>query len=75
MSGQRLFWFVFAVVWIALAFPYDRGQDRDRSIPAEPYGGCAEAWQAPHSTGAEDCRRLGWTVTSTRSVPPNKKEK
>lgn len=28
----------------------------------QPYGGCDEAWQAPHSTGADECRAHGWTV-------------
>jgi hypothetical protein len=28
----------------------------------QPYGGCDEAWQAPQSTGADDCRAHGWTV-------------
>lgn len=28
----------------------------------EPYGGCDEAWQAPHSEGAAYCRSLGYDV-------------
>lgn len=28
----------------------------------QPYGGCKEAWQAPHSDGADACRRHDWTV-------------
>lgn len=27
-----------------------------------PYGGCKEAWQAPHSAGADGCRDRGWLV-------------
>lgn len=27
-----------------------------------PYGGCVEAWQAPHSEGADWCRDQGWTI-------------
>lgn len=29
---------------------------------SQPYGGCDEAWQAPRSTGADECRDHGWTV-------------
>lgn len=29
---------------------------------AQPYGGCAEAWQAPHSKGATVCRDRGWQI-------------
>lgn len=29
---------------------------------AQPYGGCDEAWQAPHSAGAGWCQARGWTV-------------
>lgn len=39
--------------------------------PAEPYGGCDEAWQAPDSPGADDCRSLGWTVTDSLVVAPD----
>ena len=28
----------------------------------QPYGGCKEAWQAPRSEGARECRAHGWTV-------------
>lgn len=28
----------------------------------QPYGGCDEAWQAPKSAGAQECRDLGYTV-------------
>lgn len=31
-------------------------------VPAQPYGGCKEAWQAPRSEGANTCRKAGWTV-------------
>lgn len=37
----------------------------------KPYGGCAEAWQAPTSAGADWCRRHGWTVNSGIVVGPH----
>lgn len=37
---------------------------------AQPYGGCDEAWQAPHSTGADECRALGWTVKRSLVLDP-----
>lgn len=37
---------------------------------AQPYGGCAEAWQAPHSAGAQDCRDDQWLVASRYVVSP-----
>lgn len=36
----------------------------------QPYGGCDEAWQAPHSIGARECRSLGWTVSRRLVVSP-----
>jgi hypothetical protein len=41
---------------IGLTLPAD-------AAPGEPYGGCAEAWQAPKSEGAAWCRSRGFTVT------------
>ena len=38
--------------------------------PAEPFGGCAEAWQAPRSPGAEACRDRGYTVSARWLVGP-----
>ena len=35
-----------------------------------PYGGCAEAWQAPRSPGAEMCRDRGWSVSARFVVGP-----
>lgn len=35
---------------------------RDEPAVREPYGGCDEAWQAPHSEGADLCRELGWVI-------------
>lgn len=32
---------------------------------------CDEAWQAPHSAGAEACRNHGWTVNSRLVVGPH----
>lgn len=40
---------------------------------AQPYGGCKEAIQAPHSQGADWCRKHGWTVTRHIVVTPNKR--
>lgn len=37
-----------------------------------PYGGCVEAWQAPQSEGAEDCREHGWTVRARLVVGPQR---
>lgn len=37
---------------------------------AQPYGGCKEAWQAPTSQGAADCRAQGWTITDEVVVNP-----
>lgn len=38
---------------------------------ARPYGGCAEAWQAPHSRGAAQCRHAGWTVRPHFVIDPH----
>src|SRR5262245_63358868 len=38
----------------------------------QPYGGCAEAWQAPHSKGADECRAHGWTVRARLVVGPHR---
>jgi len=37
---------------------------------AVPYGGCDEAWQAPHSAGARWCRARGWVVMRRLVVSP-----
>jgi hypothetical protein len=37
-----------------------------------PYGGCAEAWQAPRSEGARWCRSHGWLVGARYVVSPRK---
>jgi hypothetical protein len=37
----------------------------------EPYGGCDEAWQAPLSDGAMECRMLGWTVRPRLVIDPH----
>lgn len=39
---------------------------------SQPYGGCDEAWQAPHSIGADQCRAHGWTVRSRLVVGPHR---
>lgn len=36
----------------------------------QPYGGCIEAWEAPHSAGAQACRDHGWTVTGHVVLTP-----
>jgi hypothetical protein len=36
----------------------------------QPYGGCAEGWQAPRSTGADHCRDHGWTVRKRFVIGP-----
>lgn len=41
-----------------------------KPVLLEPYGGCDEAWQAPGSAGAADCRALGWEVTARGAFPP-----
>ena len=38
----------------------------------QPYGGCKEAWQAPHSEGAAACRAHGWTVRHRIVVNPRR---
>jgi hypothetical protein len=38
----------------------------------QPYGGCDEAWQAPHSEGADACRAHGWTVRSHLVIDPHR---
>lgn len=38
----------------------------------QPYGGCKEAWIAPHSEGADYCRSIGWTVRYNLTVNPHK---
>lgn len=37
----------------------------------QPYGGCDEAWQAPRSPGARDCRLHGWTIQRGFVLRPN----
>ena len=39
---------------------------------AQPYGGCAEAWQAPRSEGAQWCRDHGWTVGARYVISPRR---
>jgi hypothetical protein len=36
----------------------------------QPYGGCKEAWQAPKSPAADECRDHGWTVTARVVIGP-----
>src|SRR5262245_34460579 len=36
----------------------------------QPYGGCQEAWQAPYSVGARECRAHGWVVRPRLVVGP-----
>lgn len=36
----------------------------------QPYGGCAEAWQAPRSPGAQQCRELGYAISARFLVSP-----
>jgi hypothetical protein len=36
----------------------------------QPYGGCDEAHNFPHSLGAQDCRVLGWTIRARLVVGP-----
>lgn len=47
-------------------------QDAHAAKSDQPYGGCDEAWQAPHSEGAETCRDLGWVVRKNLVVGPRK---
>jgi hypothetical protein len=46
------------------------GPARSVDPAPEPYGGCAEAWQAPRSPGAQQCRELGWTISARFVVGP-----
>ena len=50
--------------------PNDVLQQRAKQLPRAPYGGCDEAWQAPHSLGAQDCRDMGWTIRPRLLVNP-----
>lgn len=47
--------------------------DKANAAPSERplYGGCAEAWQAPRSDGAAECRERGWLVKSRLVVSPS----
>lgn len=36
----------------------------------QPYGGCDEAWQAPRSAGAAECRTQGWMIRKGYVVSP-----
>lgn len=51
-----------AVAATALALLWIGTAPSTAAAGQQPYGGCDEAWQAPHSAGADDCRALGWTV-------------
>lgn len=42
------------------------------TLVSAPYGGCAEAWQAPRSEGARYCRSKGWLVGARYVVSPRK---
>jgi len=42
-----------------------------RADASQPYGGCDEAWQAPHSVGAKWCRSHGWIVRPRIVVGPH----
>lgn len=42
-----------------------------RGSVTEPYGGCKEAYQAPHSQGAKECRAKGWTIKRRLVVTPH----
>lgn len=58
---------VFRVLFVAVMITLMSGVmlvvKADASTPwVQPYGGCAEAWQAPASAGADQCRDHGWTV-------------
>jgi hypothetical protein len=54
-------------IWISPG----RGVALDANDPnQQPYGGCAEAWQAPQSEGAEWCRSRGWVVRRAIVVSP-----
>lgn len=37
-----------------------------------PYGGCKEAYQAPQSPGARDCRQRGWVIRPRLVVTPDR---
>lgn len=37
----------------------------------QPTGGCKEAWQAPQSVGADDCREHGWRISSRFVINPH----
>lgn len=45
-------------------------EDADAATSSQPYGGCKEAYQAPTSKGAADCRDKGWTVRPGFVVSP-----
>jgi len=36
----------------------------------QPYGGCKEAWQAPQSQGAVECRAHGWIISREDAFSP-----
>jgi hypothetical protein len=54
-----------AAVTVAMVLPTGPGH------ADAPYGGCKEAWQAPHSQGADWCRAHGWTVRARLLVGPH----
>lgn len=54
----------FTAAWLIFASIHPAGA-------AQPYGGCDEAWQAPHSAGAQECRDHGWTVRPRLVVSPH----
>lgn len=62
IGGVVLGWTV--VLYSAPAYAAD-------SSWTQPYGGCDEAWQAPQSTGAQDCRDHGWVVRHRLVVGPH----
>jgi hypothetical protein len=54
---------------LLLAFTF--GTASPAGAATQPYGGCDEAWQAPHSAGAQDCRNAGWTIRKRLVVNPH----
>jgi hypothetical protein len=71
---------IFLALLLAIALTEEESVDQSPTPPdyeftpgewVEPYGGCDEAWMAPNSIGAEECRDHGWVVHDRFVLDPN----
>ena len=64
------------LIWVAGIFVAPGSDAAGSEFPVgnrwvQPYGGCKEAWQAPSSEGAAECRAHGWLIRPRLVVGPH----